>query len=96
MTTTITEGLATLIRKLKHEPGVLGIYLVGSALSKTTPRDLDIVLNLKGPSHELRKKYQDLPIIYKGKKLLVDLHIHSTNVPEEEWLPKLYGSYKIL
>jgi len=92
--TEIYKNLKDLTRKLNQEPGVTGLWLVGSARVKTpSPQyigDVDIVVNLQGqPKGEefiLRDKYQGALVYFRGKYLPIDLHINSTNVPEEEWL----------
>lgn len=83
-----------LVRKLKHEPGVIGVYLVGSASKgKVHPEDLDLAVNVfMEPEREgeLREKYGEVLVTYGGREIPVDLGIHSTNVSESEWLPLHY------
>lgn len=92
-------SLRDFVGRLKREPGVAAVYLVGSALSGEHPKDLDVVVNWLGVSGDelkLHEKYQDTLVSYEGKEILVDLHIHSTDVPEYEFLSEQYGTYRKL
>ena len=87
--------LEGLIRKLRREEGVKGIWLIGSVTDVPKPSDIDIVVNVYGlaPGFEdaFMEKYQDVSVTHRGMQLPIDIHLQSTSSPEGQILEQYQG-----